>query len=423
MCVCVYRSVLPGGMAATLPSASTAVLSSGLRRSGTFLEHAENLLTLERELLKAFPGLSNTTHPAHARLKRARFAAERQHWETAYNEIFAAEETLLSKGNRSESRNPPTKAFAATSLKRTASGMVSEAAGEPRRVARRLLDEAGGNEGEALERALLIRDLEEGRNGFNSQVELNRGVVECSICTNRSECREAVRLRPCGHGWYCIACIQRAADTKISDGATASTMHCFECDQNISEALLRALLQKSQMERLHRQSLESAVSSCSTLWPCPTPNCANRVELADGVQPRLQCELCHKEHCLRCSASPYHIGKTCEEHLRHSKDADSEVALRKWMRDVGAKQCPNCQAVVTKQNLRSQGNQRVECHKMICRACKTRFCFGCLAVLTEQTSCGCTADGHGFIDPDTGAFVQHLKSRRQRASRATSDRH
>merc|ERR1712224_789366 len=120
-------------------------------------------------------------------------------------------------------------------------------------------------------------------------------------------------------------------DAKIAEGATIDAIHCPECRQSLSEALLRSLLSTSQMERLHRQSLESAVSSCDTLRPCPTPDCPNRVVLEDGVQPRLRCELCRKEHCLLCSASPYHTGKTCEEHLREVKDAGAESALKRWM--------------------------------------------------------------------------------------------
>lgn len=290
--------------------------------------------------------------------------------------------------------------------------MLGEATGESRRVARRFLDGAEGDEAQAFERALLLRDLEQGSNNFRCQVELNSCAVECVICAEEVAVREAVRLMPCRHGWYCVACMQHAAEAKIEEGATVSAIHCPECPGGLSEALLRALLTKKQMERLHRQGLESAVSSCEALRPCPTPDCPNRVALEDGIQPRLMCEHCHKEHCLLCSASPFHSGKTCEEHLSQLKDAGAESTLRKWMREVGAKQCPKCRAVVTKQNLQKQSTQDAECHKMICRACKTRFCFGCLTVLTEKNSCGCTPDDHGFIDPKTGAFVNHLAPRR-----------
>jgi len=389
--------------------ASSSSSSSSLRRSGTLAEHLSNLQMLRNQLLMASPQIKNESHPAHAMLKRAEAAEKDQRWEVAFNEIFSAQEALSQNAE-------PTGSAGQRSIrgrKRSVSGVLAEAMGESTRVARRLLDEEEGDEANAFQRALLIRDLEEGNNNFKCQVEMNRSPVDCLICTDQVQVREALRFQPCHHGWYCVPCIQQTVDAKIAEGATVGTITCLECKQALSEALLRALLTNKQLERLHRQSLEYAVSSCSELRPCPTPYCPNRVVLEDGVRPRLLCEFCHKDHCLLCSASPYHEGKTCEEHLRDIKDSDAEVALRRWMTQVGAKQCPTCKAVVTKQNLGKQQTQDVECHKMICRACKTRFCFGCLTVLTEDR-CGCTGDNHGFIDPETGAFVADGMVKRRR---------
>lgn len=383
-----------------------------LRSRGIDLQWRENLRMLRQQVLSGLTNVSDASHPAHAGIARANAAEELGNWEVAFNELFVAQEALSApSGSSASQRGDSSSSQARQGLKRTASARLCEASGEPRRVARRLLQEAGGDENAAFERALLIRDLEHG------QVELNSREEECSICTERVGVREAIRLRPCLHGWYCVTCFQRAVDAKMADGATLQAIGCPECRRSISEALLRALLTKKQMEKLHRQDLEAAVASCATLRPCPTPDCRNLVALEDGVQPRLRCDLCRKEHCLLCSASPYHVGQTCEEHLASLKDASAESALKKWMAEVGAKQCPKCRAVVTKHNLRSQATQAEECHKMICRGCRTRFCFGCLAILSETSTCGCTPDNHGFIDPDTGQFVQHLDGGARRRRR------
>jgi hypothetical protein len=87
------------------------------------------------------------------------------------------------------------------------------------------------------------------------------------------------------------------------------------------------------------------------------------------------------------------------------------------MQETGAKQCPSCNMAVTKQDLKNQGSQKSECHKMLCRNCDTRFCFKCLAVLTDDFSCGCTKNEHGFVDPHTGEYVQHLKKNRVKAQK------
>merc|ERR1712014_294872 len=99
--------------------------------------------------------------------------------------------------------------------------------------------------------------------------------------------------------------------------------------------------------------------------------------------------MCNKEHCLLCGTTPFHSGKTCEEHLASIRAAglegaeDAEASFRRWMEEVGAKQCPQCKSVVTKNNLATQATQTSECHKMICRTCQVKFCFGCSAILTE----------------------------------------
>ncbi|CAE8705513.1 unnamed protein product, partial [Polarella glacialis] len=160
--------------------------------------------------------------------------------------------------------------------------------------------------------------------------------------------------------------------------------------------------------------------------------------MEDGQLPQLDCPLCGKDSCLLCQAVPFHIGSTCDEHksaeskaskarIRGRRKPNGSVeqqrsrsrsrsrgrvgdqdALAKWMQITGTRQCPGCGMGVSKEDLDRQTSQRVECHKMICRNCDTRFCFGCLQVLTGTSSCGCTGNTHGFIDPKTGGFVQHL---------------
>lgn len=271
-------------------------------------------------------------------------------------------------------------------------------------------------------------------NGVHTQEpSLNKRDETCAICAEERGAFQAVRL-PCGHGWYCAACIASFAEARLQQGL--HDVPCPECHVPLCEALLRAVLPPSSglMERLLVRSLEQAVDSSGGLWACPTPDCPNRVALDEGQEPRLQCQLCGKEHCLRCQAHPYHTGRTCEEHAAAAAaDARSAAAsassssgvrapasdavrrleeergLREWMARTGSRQCPTCRMGVTKEDLSKQNTQASECHKMICRNCKTRFCFKCLAVLTASFSCGCTRDDHGFVDPRTGQFVQHLR--------------
>lgn len=230
----------------------------------------------------------------------------------------------------------------------------------------------------------------------------------CSICCEDVLPGKAVRLS-CRHGWYCTQCLEQHAKARLQIGSV--DVCCPECNTSIAERTLRQVLPASLVEQLLTRSLEQAVSAAQDIYPCPTPNCSFRVALEDGDVPRLKCPDCKKTCCLRCGVQPYHRGKTCEEAAAQGRKANSdEAALKRWMVATGSKQCPTCQVVVTKQNLEKQGTQYVECHKMMCRNCETKFCFKCLAILSDKVSCACTRKEHGFINPKTGRRVNHVKA-------------
>mmetsp|Transcript_79816 Transcript_79816/g.258624 ORF Transcript_79816/g.258624 Transcript_79816/m.258624 type:complete len:620 (-) Transcript_79816:106-1965(-) len=250
-------------------------------------------------------------------------------------------------------------------------------------------------------------------------MRLNNKEELCGICCNDVPPCRAVRLG-CSHGWYCAQCVLRHAEARLATGASSIT--CPECCTPLAERDLRKLLPQELIDRLLSRSLEQAVSSAADLWACPTPNCPMRVALEDGELPRLKCTVCSKTSCLRCGVQPYHRGLTCEESRSKRGNAtgkrkrdDGMEGLMKWIEETGAKQCPTCQMAVTKQNLTKQNTQYSECHKMCCRNCSTKFCFKCLAVLSDSFTCGCTINAHGFIDPHSGKRLNHLDRRKAKA--------
>lgn len=236
----------------------------------------------------------------------------------------------------------------------------------------------------------------------------------CKICCDDTPAWRSVRLA-CGHGWYCARCVKRHAEARMELGVASIT--CPECAEVLAERDLRKLLPEDLIERLLERSLEQAVSCASDLWACPTPNCPMRVALEPDAIPRLKCTLCKKESCVKCGRQPYHRGTTCEEFAEKQRAKgrmQEEESLMQWIQETGTKQCPTCRMGVSKQNLKSQHTQYAECHKMICRNCNTRFCFKCLAVLTDKFTCGCSIDAHGFINPLTGKRVNHMKPQPKR---------
>lgn len=238
--------------------------------------------------------------------------------------------------------------------------------------------------------------------------------VSCNICCDDVLPQNAVTLS-CSHGWYCLQCVGRHAEARLSNGS--AHVPCPECTLPIPERDLRRMLRSSLLERLLTRSLEQAVSAVSDLWACPTPNCPMRVALEDGDIPRLYCDICNKESCLRCGAQPYHKNMTCEEYaekLRSLGRKEDEDRLQQWMEETGTKQCPTCGMGVTKLNIDKQKTQYEECHKMLCANCSTKFCFKCCAILTDTYSCGCSINAHGFCDPKTGKRINHLRAGAER---------
>merc|ERR1712194_590081 len=224
---------------------------------------------------------------------------------------------------------------------------------------------------------------------------------------------------------YCAQCVLRHSEARLSTGA--SCVQCPECLTPIAERDLRKLLPTEVIDKMLSRSLEQAVSAVADIRTCPTPNCPMRVALdPDDEDAGFKCTICNKTSCLRCGAQPYHRNMTCEEFKakgttgKRKRDEEATASFKIWLEETGTKQCPTCQAPISKQKLEGQNTQYAECHKMACRNCNTRFCFKCLAILTDSYSCGCSIDAHGFINPLTGRRVNHLGAKAKAAQAKAS---
>jgi hypothetical protein len=247
------------------------------------------------------------------------------------------------------------------------------------------------------------RMSKEGLMRFNSSAQ------QCAVCCEDLALEKAVSLG-CGHGWYCLDCMTRFVESRLDDGI-AGDIPCPQCSQTVAESDLVILLPKKTIFRLHARSIEKeAVAGGDTLRSCPTPNCPMRQTIKEGASGKIFCPMCQIEGCWLCGTSPFHEGQTCEQYARRQRkrglNKDDE-SFYQWMEETGTRQCPKCQMATSKENLERQTEQRSECHKMICRNCGTKFCFKCLALLTDTYSCGCTKSKHGFIDPHSGELVKH----------------
>lgn len=229
------------------------------------------------------------------------------------------------------------------------------------------------------------------------------------ICCEDAGPSEALRLR-CQHGWYCKDCMTRHVEARLDTGAVQQT--CPECSVELPERDLKRMIPSQLMDRIIERSLEQAVAATEDLRPCPTPGCPMRVALEADESGEFHCPECKKISCLRCGCQPYHKRFTCEQYAARKRKLVKRDSFTEWMEQTGTKQCPSCKMAVTKLDMQNQATQKSECHKMLCSNCTTRFCFKCLAVLTDEYSCGCTADKHGFVDPKTGKYLAHFKKKK-----------
>jgi len=246
------------------------------------------------------------------------------------------------------------------------------------------------------------------REGF---LRFSSSAQVCAVCCDDAPAGSAVLLG-CSHGWYCLECVNRFVEARLDTG-TAGDVPCPDCKTTISEEDLVSLLPKKTIFRLHARTIEKeAVAGGANCRACPTPDCKMRQTIPEGASGQVQCLMCDKESCFLCGTQPYHEGVNCQQHAERKRirgeDKDMDE-LYKWMEATGTRQCPTCQMATTTENLAKQTEQRSECHKMLCRNCGTRFCFKCLAVLTDTFSCGCSKNKHGFVDPRTGEVLGHLK--------------
>eukprot|EP00435_Cladocopium_sp_Y103_P010900 s2474_g2.t2 len=259
-----------------------------------------------------------------------------------------------------------------------------------------------------------LKEHEAKMTSVGKMLRFNSWSESCCICCDELPVDSAATLG-CGHGWYCPGCINRFVEARLDEGI-AGDIPCPDCGKAISEEDLARLLPKQTIFRLHASNINrAAVASGAKPRPCPTPDCHMHKTFEEGKPACETCPLCEKESCWWCGAQPYHSGLTCEQHrkkdTRSSGSKDDESFL-KWMKDTGTKQCPTCGMATSKENLEMQTDQVEECHKMICRSCGTKFCFGCNAILTESYTCGCTQNAHNFRkrkpNPNPGGEGQEL---------------
>jgi E3 ubiquitin-protein ligase RNF144 len=235
----------------------------------------------------------------------------------------------------------------------------------------------------------------------------NTSEEDCPICLEAVPAGKGVQLSGCAHT-VCGSCLEQQMASCFEEGKCFEAFACPrpECRERLSHRELRVVLGELCFGRLSQRSLDKAVLSCANLFACrATADCGGKFcwddhgsHGRDHRPKKATCEVCLKEQCIVCGASPFHRGQTCAEAEAvrvgqggaADKHAAAEAATRKFMSSSATiRVCVMCNVGV---------ERREGCAKMQCR-CGYRFCFECGA---PGAKCSCTPAAHGFWDNKRG---------------------
>lgn len=205
---------------------------------------------------------------------------------------------------------------------------------------------------------------------FYSDILYNKSLksTNCGVCFNiLTEKDEEVNCLKCNHA-CCLACWFEYLSTNIYD-AKVSELKCFtyRCSTILTEEFIMSIIKGDEklVKKYKNFKQKSEILKCPTKKFCPEPDCQSFIEMKEGEDKYVQCELGHK-YCYVC-LKPWHGDKSCDEKL----DKDFQI----WKKGKVIKQCPRCKFYTEK----NEG-----CNHMTCAECKYMWCWLCLGEYTED---------------------------------------
>jgi hypothetical protein len=192
----------------------------------------------------------------------------------------------------------------------------------------------------------------------------------CSLCLELRQ-TTASSLLGCGHR-YCLDCLRRYLVSKIEGNAGGvNELKCPEnCKEELSESLLRQVLDTSQHNRLEQLRLPQVIED-SVLASCLKAGCSNKAYIHRG-RSRFDCSACNTTHCLKCHS-------LVESGTAHQCNRREESKQLKGIEHLDLKTCPRCEEGLQKES----GCNFVRCPSAICRG-ETYFCWLCKEVLNTE---------------------------------------
>jgi len=161
----------------------------------------------------------------------------------------------------------------------------------------------------------------------------------CQVCYNK----QGIEVSGCNHK-LCQSCGKKNINDGINSKKWASqavTCPIKDCKNILPQNIFRYFdLRKSTLEELERMQQKFNMSQTDGLVRCPSDDCGytfvgepgkvmheknevgrdykpiTEVALRHKAKHRFRCPQCQCNFCGECSASPYHVGDTCESYVK-----------------------------------------------------------------------------------------------------------
>jgi hypothetical protein len=215
--------------------------------------------------------------------------------------------------------------------------------------------------------------------------------IDCAISAVCEEYTPKIKM-PCGHG-VCAGCLMYYAWSEVDN--TKSEVRCFMCKTEWSLATIKRYgnATDQEMKLLDEGLTRNAIMLDPSIWECP--GCDNYCTRIDTTNHRVACGICLKlkkaqDYCCKClrpwnnSNSKVDCGygdcfSGSFKSILQSAPMISSTYLPK-VKFPSKRACVGCGVIV---------EHIGGCKHVICKLCRTEFCFVCLRKKVDGCSpCG-----------------------------------
>ncbi|KAI7163454.1 hypothetical protein KC349_g1391 [Hortaea werneckii] len=202
----------------------------------------------------------------------------------------------------------------------------------------------------------------------NLESQQANALLRCESCWDSYKEAQMVILPSCGH-----KCCKDCFEGYCTAAAEADfPIKCFwpGCGELIPSKLIFSELAETETPQITQKAINDLFRKHpETYAQCQGPSCQSYYTLSSDIET-YTCPRCFTINCTGCRAEQ-HVGETCEEYKERT--SDHQEALESWIKESGAKRCPNCAAIIEKVERTCNNMECIQCSMHICWKCMRTF--------------------------------------------------